>query len=88
MFTFRFPEKMFSCSMIIPPEVTTINSICHNLTENLFIDQGGFYPIVIHKKLLRAISPKIGNFARAIKRLHDHVCASTDAIARVKRKGL
>ena len=49
--------------------------------ENLSIDQGGFYPIVIHEKLLRAISPKIGNFARAIKRSRDHVCASTDAIA-------
>ena len=35
----------------------------------------------IHKKLLRAISPKIGNFARAIKSSRDHVCASADAIA-------
>ena len=34
----------------------------------------------IHKKLLRAISPKIGNFARAIKSSRDHVCASADAI--------
>ena len=31
--------------------------------------------------MLRAISPKIGNFARAIKSSRDHVCASADAIA-------
>ena len=47
----------------------------------MFIDQGESYPIAIHKKLLRAISPKIGNFARAIKSSRDHVCASADAIA-------
>ena len=80
MFTFRFPKKDVEVRLF-PPEVTSINSICHNLTKNLFIDQGGFHPIVIHAKLLRVISPKIGNFARAIKRLRDHVCASTDAIA-------
>ena len=47
----------------------------------MFIDQGESYPIAIHKKLLRAICPKIGNFARAIKSSRDHVCASADAIA-------
>ena len=45
------------------------------------IDQGGFYPIAIHKKLLTAISPKVGNFVRVIKGLHDHICASADVIA-------
>ena len=50
-------------------------------TEDLSIDQGGFYPTAIYKKLLRAISPKIGNFVRAIKSSRDHVCASADAIA-------
>ena len=64
-----------------PPEVKFINSVFHNLTEDLFIDQGGFYPIAIHKKLLRVISPKTDNFARAIKSSRDHVCASADAIA-------
>ena len=51
------------------------------LTGDLFIDQEGFYPIAIHKKLLRAISPKIGNFARVIKSSHHHVCGSADTIA-------
>ena len=50
--------------------------------EDLFIDQGGLYPIAIHKKLSRAISPKkIGNFARAIKSSCGHVCTSAEAIA-------
>ena len=47
----------------------------------MFIDQGGLYPIAIHKKLLRAISPKIGICARAIKSSRGHVCASAEAIA-------
>ena len=77
---FRFPEKdVFLKYMIISAK--SINSVFHNLTEDLFIDQGGFYPIAIHKKLLRAISPKIGNFATVIKSSHDRVCASADAIA-------
>ena len=59
-----------------------------HLRSNPLIPKGGFYPIAIHKKLLIAISPKIGNFAGAIKSLRDHVCASADAIARVKRRGL
>ena len=74
--------------MIISPEVKSVNSVFHNLTEDLFINQGGFYPIAIHKKLLRAISPKIGNFPRAIKSSRDHICASADAITSVQRKGL
>ena len=49
--------------------------------KDLFIDQGGYYPITIYKKLLRAMSPKIGSFARTIKSSRDHVCASADAIA-------
>ena len=60
--------------------ILSINSAFHNLTEDLSIDQGGFYPIVIHQKLLRSISPKIGNFTRAIKSLHDHACTSADTI--------
>ena len=61
--------------------VKSINSVFHNLMKDLFIDQGGYYPIAIYKKLLRAMSPKIGNFVRAIKSSRDHVCASADAIA-------
>ena len=79
---FVFPKQMLSWSIwSFPPEVKSINSVFHNLTQDLFIDQGGYYPIKIYKKLLRAMSPKIGKFARVIKSSRDHVCTSADAIA-------
>ena len=82
MFIFRFHEK----DVFLKYDHFNLRSISlilffHNLTEDLFIDQGGFYPVASHKKLLRTITPKIGNFARAIKSLRHHDCASADAIA-------
>ena len=81
MFSFHCSEKdVLSTDHFHLRSNPLYNSICHNFTEDLFIDQGGFYPIAIHKRLLRAISPKIGNFARAIKGSCDHVCMSADVI--------
>ena len=38
-------------------------------------------PLILFVTIYQKISPKIGNFMRAIKRSRDHVCASADAIA-------